>query len=238
MPKKLHLKFQVIPTSFDPVSTLGGKSATESSAFPKNRKLCALICTAFRQVFFRGIKPINEEKSQRKIQEKAEAKKPEKRPRNGDRKATGKWTKVQGHQPTHGRRRPWKSGSLDFGQKCRFSVLFRVSRCLAPVIFLKSDFWGMISVDLRQHHGSAIEIIWSSSDTPKLPTGRPRKHTFCPTDQEIDWTDVAGPLVSTNVWICIVIRHQTTCGSIDDHRKKNSKRRGAARDSSSDSAAN
>ncbi|XXG47301.1 hypothetical protein AAC387_Pa02g1967 [Persea americana] len=28
IPKKLHLKFQVIPTSFDPVSTLGGKSAT------------------------------------------------------------------------------------------------------------------------------------------------------------------------------------------------------------------
>ncbi|XXG47546.1 hypothetical protein AAC387_Pa02g2174 [Persea americana] len=25
------------------------------------------------------------------------------------------------------------------------------------------------------------------------------KHTFCPTDREIDWTDVAGPLVSTNV---------------------------------------
>ena len=101
MPKKLHLKIQVIPTSFDLVSTLGGKSATESSAFPKNRKLCALICTAFRWVFFRGIKPINEEKCQRKIQEKTEAKKPEKRPRNGDRKAAEKWTKVQG------RRRPW-----------------------------------------------------------------------------------------------------------------------------------
>ncbi|XXG82691.1 hypothetical protein AAC387_Pa10g0591 [Persea americana] len=103
MPKKLHLKFQVILTSFDPVSTLGGKSATESSAFPKNRKLCALICTAFRRVFFRGIKPINEDKCQRKIQEKTEAKKPEKRPRNGDWKAAEKWTKVQGRQP-HGRR--------------------------------------------------------------------------------------------------------------------------------------
>ena len=160
----------------------------------------------------------------------------------------GPWSPVtmaQGCRPhgrrwpwVHGRWRPWKSRPLDFRQKCRFSVLFRVSRCLAPVIFLKSNFWGMISVDLRQHHGSAIEIIWSSSDTPKLPTGRPRKHTFCPTDQEIDWTDVAGPLVSTNVWIFIVIRHQATYGSIDDHRKKNSKRRGAARDSSSDSAAN
>ena len=134
MPKKLHLKFQVIPTSFDPVSTLCGKSTTGSSAFPKNRKLCALICTAFRRVFFRGIKPINEEKCQRKIQEKTEAKKPEKRPRNGDRKVIGKWTKVQG------RRRPWKSGSPNFSQKCCFSVLFRVSRCLAPVIFLKFDF--------------------------------------------------------------------------------------------------
>ena len=142
MPKKLHLKFQVIPTSFDPVSTLGGKSATESSTFPKNRKLCALICTAFQQVFFRGIKPINEEKCQRKIQEKTEAKKPEKRPRNGDRKATEKWTKVQGRRRpwVQGRRRPWKSGSPDFGRNVRFSDSFRVSRCLAPVIFLKSDF--------------------------------------------------------------------------------------------------
>ena len=35
MLRKLHLKFQVIPTSFDLVSTLGGKSATKSSAFPK-----------------------------------------------------------------------------------------------------------------------------------------------------------------------------------------------------------
>ena len=142
MPKKLHLKFQVIPTSFDPVSTLGGKSATESSTFPKNRKLCALICTAIRRVFFRGIKPINEEKCQRKIKGKTEAKKPEKRLRNGDRKAAEKWTKVQGRwRPwVHGRPRPWKSGLPDFLQKCRFSVLFRVSRCLAPVIFLKSDF--------------------------------------------------------------------------------------------------
>ena len=70
MLKKLHLKFQVIPTSFDLVSILYGKSATKSSAFPKSRKLCALICTASRQVFFKGIKPINEEKCQRKIQEK------------------------------------------------------------------------------------------------------------------------------------------------------------------------
>ena len=176
MLKKLHLKFQVIPTSFDPVSTLGGKSATESWAFPKNRKLCALICTAFRQVFFRGIKPINEEKCQEKYRRKQRWKSP----RNGNWKVTGKWTKVQG------RRRPWKSGSPDFRQKCRFSVIFCVSRFLAPVIFLKSDFLGMISVDLRQHHGSAIEIIWSSSDSPKSPTGRPRKHTLCPTDREID----------------------------------------------------
>ncbi|XXG61125.1 hypothetical protein AAC387_Pa04g2857 [Persea americana] len=105
MPKKLHLKFQVIPTSFDPVSTLDGKSATESSAFPKNRKLCALICTGFQQVFFREIKPINEEKCQRKIQEKTEAKKPEKRPRNGDRKMD-----QSPRSPAtlaHGCRRPW-----------------------------------------------------------------------------------------------------------------------------------
>ena len=164
MLKRLHLKFQVIPTPFDLVSTLGGKSATESSAFPKNRKLCALICTAFWQVFFRGIKPINEEKCQEKYRRKQRWKSP----RNGNWKVTGKWTKVQDL------RRPWKSGSPDFRQKRRFSILFLVSQCLAPVIFLKSNFWGMISVDLRQHHGSAIEIIWSASDTPKPPTGQPR----------------------------------------------------------------
>ncbi|KAJ8649274.1 hypothetical protein MRB53_002297 [Persea americana] len=108
---KLYIFRTVISTSFDPVSTLGGKSTTESSAFPKNRKLCALICTAFQQVFFRGIKPINEEKFQRKIQERTEAKKPEKRPRNGDRKATEKWTKVQG------RRRPWPMVAGDHGPR-------------------------------------------------------------------------------------------------------------------------
>ena len=122
--------------------------------------------------------------------------------------ATGRRQK-NGQKP-HGRWRFWKSGSPDFRQNVRLSDSFCVSRWLALVIFLKSNFWGMISVDLRQHHGSAIEIIWSSSDTPKLPTGWPRKHTFCPTDQEIDWTDVAEPLVATNVWIFIVIWHQRT----------------------------
>ena len=47
MPKKLHLKFQVIPTSFDPVSTLGGKSATESSAFPKNKNFVLWFAQPF-----------------------------------------------------------------------------------------------------------------------------------------------------------------------------------------------
>ena len=125
MLRKLHLKFQVIPTSFDLVSTLGGKSATESSAFPKNRKLCALICTAFRQVFFRGIKPINEEKCQRKIQEKTEAKKPEKRPRNGD----------------HGPRSlaPWSPATMGLatlGHGRRFLVVSRAfSLLFSPVFF-------------------------------------------------------------------------------------------------------
>ena len=132
MPKKLHLKFQVIPTSFDPVSTLGGKSATESSAFPKNRKLCALICTAFRWVFFRGIKPINEEKCQRKIQEKTEAKKPEKRPRNGDRKATEKWTKVQG------RRRPWPMVTGDHGPSSPATLEIQVAGFPPKVSFFCS----------------------------------------------------------------------------------------------------
>ena len=144
MPKKFHLKFQVIPTSFDPVSTLGGKSATESSAFPRNRKLCALICTAFQQVFFRGIKPINEEKCQRKIQEKTEAKKPKKRRPKGDREMDqsprSPATLAHGRRPVHGHQRPWKSGLPDVRRHVRFFDSFRVSRLLAPVIFLKTDF--------------------------------------------------------------------------------------------------
>lgn len=185
-----------------------------------------------------------------KAQETTKKRRPE-----GDRKMDqSPWPMVAGD---HGPRSPapwtmgawspatmgaWSPATLEirvpgFPPKRPFFRFFSRFAMLAPVIFLKSDFWGMISVDLLQHHGSAIEIIWSS-DTPKLPTGRPRKHTFCPTDQEIDWIDVAGPLVGTNVWIFIIIRHQATYGSIDDHRKKNSKRRGAARDSSSDSAAN
>ena len=136
--------------------------------------------------FFSGIKKINEEKCQRKIQEKTEAKKPEKWPRNGDQTAIEKWAKTPWSPATsaHGRRRPQGSGSPDFPRKPTFSDPSRISRRLAPVILSNSDFWSMISVDLRQHHGSDVEIIRSSLDTPKQPTGRPRKYTFCPTNQK------------------------------------------------------
>ena len=71
----------------------------------------------------------------------------------------------------HGCRGPWKSGSPDFRRKGRFSVPFRVLSCLALVIFPKSDLLGMISVNLRQHHGSDVKIMESSSNASKSPTG-------------------------------------------------------------------
>ncbi|XXG82916.1 hypothetical protein AAC387_Pa10g0790 [Persea americana] len=144
MPKKLHLKFQVIPTSFDPVSTLGGKSATESSAFPKNRKLCALIYTAFRRVFFRGIKPINKEKFQRKIQEKIEAKKPEKRRPEGGRKID-----QSPRSPAtlaHGRRRPWPMVAGDHGcmvadDPGNLGRRISAETSVCPILFAFRDDW-------------------------------------------------------------------------------------------------
>ena len=114
-----------------------------------------------------------------------------------------------------------------FRLKTHFFRSFSHFKMIAPVIFQKSDFLSIKSIDLRQYHESATEIMRSSLDASKSPAGWPRRHTFCPIDREIDWTYVTGPLVSINVWSCMVIRHQTTCGSISDHCKKNSKRRGA-----------
>ena len=130
--------------------------------------------------------------------------------------------------------RPWRFGPPDLAQKPRFSGIFRVPSWLAPVIFPNSDFFSMKSVDLRRHRGSTAGIMESSSDTSKLSTDRSRKCTFCPTDREIDWTDVAGLLILIKIWNCMVIRCWLTWRSIDDRRQKDSKGRGAARDSSSD----
>ena len=127
----------------------------------------------------------------RKIPKKKEPEKPEKQPKIEDQK---------GKNP--------RRGSLDFSQKPTFLGPFRLSRWLAPVAFQKSDFLSMKSFDLYQHHGSAAEIMGSSSDASKSPTDRPWKHTFYLIDREINWTDVTGPLVSINVWSCMVIRHQ------------------------------
>lgn len=87
MLKKLHVKFQVIPTSFGLVSTLDKKSAKPRNkvfGFPKNGKLCAPICVASNRVFFKRIRPINEGKCQQKYRRK----KNEKRAKNGEETAT------------------------------------------------------------------------------------------------------------------------------------------------------
>ena len=62
--------------------------------------------------------------------------------------------------------------------------------------------------------GSTIKIRGSSPDTPKSPTGQPRKDTFCLTDQEIDKTDGIGPLVTINIWNYMIIWHQSAWKSI------------------------
>ena len=77
----------------------------------------------------------------------------------------------------------------------------------------------------RQEH----EIVIGRS---KIADRLTKKCSFCPTDREIDKTDVTGLLVSINVWNYMVIWCRSSCGFISDHRQKNSKRRGAARDSS------
>ena len=76
---------------------------------------------------------------------------------------------------------------------------FRFSRCLASVIFRKSNFRGTKSINLSQHHGSAVKIMGSSSNASKSPTGRPRKYTFCLINQKIDMIDDTGPQVTINV---------------------------------------
>ena len=141
------------------------------------------------------------EENVREIPKKKESEKPK------------KWTKIgdqKGKNP-HGCRRPWKSTFLGY---------FRISRWLAPMVFQKSNFFNVKSVDLRQHDGFAAKIMVSSSDTSRSLIGRSRKHTLCLTDREMDMMIVVtGPLVSINVWSCIDIRHQTTCGFIGGHRK-------------------
>ena len=97
----------------------------------------------------------------------------------------------------------WSLATLEirvprFSQKTHGWVSFRVPSHLAYVIFQKYDFRGTKSIDLCQHHRFAIKIICSSSNTLKSLTGRPRKHTFYPTNREINKIDGIGPLVAIN----------------------------------------
>ena len=135
-----------------------------------------------------------------KCQEKYWRKRIRKNLRNGRKSATKK------DKNPHGRRRPWPMvagdhrnlGSRIFAKNPFFGYFFCVSICLVPAVFQKSNFRSTKYVDLCQHHRSATKIVGSSSDTLKSPTGRPRKHTFCPINREIDWIDVVGPLVAIN----------------------------------------
>ena len=179
------------PTSFDPVLASNGKSAPlrdKSQTFPENKKLCPLICMAYHQVFCRKIMP----KIIQKYQENFHRRKKQKKPEDGRKTATkrAKCPMVASNPGNPGRQ---------IFVKNPFWVPFRVSSYLAFVIFQKSDFRHTKSIDHRQHHEFAVQIMGSSSDTSKSLTGRQRKHTFYPTDQEIDKTDGTGPLVEINV---------------------------------------
>ena len=111
----------------------------------------------------------------------------------------------------------WSKGAKSPMVTNDHGVSFRVSGCLAPVIFPKSDFQGTKSVDLHQYHGSTVEIRGLSSDILKLLADQPRKHTFCLIDLEIDRTNGTCPLVTINVWSYMIIWQQSTWKSIGDH---------------------
>lgn len=55
--------------------------------------------------------------------------------------------------------------SPDFHKNLFFCVLFSFSCHFAYKTFRKSNFWGMTSVNLHQHHGFFIEPMDPSSDT-------------------------------------------------------------------------
>ena len=169
-----------------------------------------------------------------KCQKKHRRKKKQKWSKNSRKTATerGKIPKVVGGNPS-----PWSLATIEtrvtgFARKPTFPGYFRISRWLAPVSFQKFDFLSR-NLSIFVNVMDPLPKSWDHHPIlQKSPTDQPRKRIFCPTDREIDWIDVAGPLLSINVWSCTAIRHQSICGSIGDHLEKNYKRRGTARDSS------
>ena len=177
--------------------------------FSKNRKLCALICTAFRQVFFRGIKPINEEKCQRKIQEKTEAKKPEKRPRNYDRTVTEKGAKA-----------PWLPAALEirvagFKPKAPFFCSFSRFTMFGPCDFLK--IWFLRHDIRRSSSTSRIRhrnhlIIIGHSETANRPT---KKAHFLP---DRSWNRLDRCCRPIGVNQCLNLHRHPTSNNMRIHR--------------------
>ena len=99
---------------------------------------------------------------------------------------------------------PWSPATMEirvagFRPKTNFFGSFSRFEIIGPYGFLNSYFRGRKSTDLHQHLGSTVKSMGLSSNASESPTSRPRKYTFCPTDLEIDWTGVTGPLVSINV---------------------------------------
>ena len=154
MLKKLHLKFQVISTSFDPVSASGGKSAVLRSAFPGKSETLQTNFQGFSSCFSEGNQAKNVEKCHRNQTKKTEAKNDEKRPKTGP----GEEFPPQGRRPP----RPWPrvAGPCDPGpwspatmgpatlggpgRRFRPGIprfdRFRATSCSVPVIFLDSGF--------------------------------------------------------------------------------------------------
>ena len=190
---KLHLKFQIIPTSFVPVLASGSKSTPlrdKVSIFPEKSETLTSILHDFSLIFLY-------ENHAKIVQKYA---KEEKIGRGRKMRPKRQICPVVASDP----------GNLGhrISPKNLMLGLFRVSSYLASVISKKTDFWGTKSVDLWQHHGFAIEIIGLSSDTLRSSTSQPSKHTFCTTDRKIDWIDGIDLLLAINVWNCMIIWQQ------------------------------
>ena len=182
LPMKLYLKFWVIPTSFDPVLPSGYKSAPlRDKVFDfleKNQNHCPSFCAASHQVFYWKIMPKNVQNTKKNMSNR----KIRKRSKNATNRALEIW--VAGF---------WRKSI--FGSFSHFQAIW-------PLWFSENHLFGARNPSIFNN------ITDSPSNALKLSSGQPRKHTFCPTDREINRTDGAGPLATINVWNYMIIWQQ------------------------------
>lgn len=161
--KKLHLKFQIILTSFDPVMAFGDKSAFawKVFGFPTNLETLLLVLHAFPSTLLQAKHAEKMSKNFIKIcQKEKKSKNSEKRSKWGPKTSwslatIGAWLSVAMEVRVH------QTSTKTFF----FCVLFSFSCHFAYKTFRKSNFWGMTSINLHQHHGFFIEPMDPSSNT-------------------------------------------------------------------------